>query len=181
MLSVQDIVRLRYNEKILFSFAWRFHLNQQVGLGSFYLAVEEWQTNKAWLAFGAEYEHHEYPAYEIGENQVALISFFKPWEKVRFGAGFTYRAVGPVVYFCTDLGLSTFNGNTWVSYQRNESNASGKVMITNGPKLTDDVKIREFPVPTSICHNFTIGVDVQDDEIWVATSYGVSRGERLKK
>ncbi len=52
-------------------------------------------------------------------------------------------------------------------------------MITNGPKLTDDVKIREFPVPTSICHNFTIGVDVQDDEIWVATSYGVSRGERV--
>ena len=93
MLSIQDIVKLRYKKKILFSFAWRFHLNQQVGLGSFYLAVEEWQTNKTWLAFGAEYEHHEYPAYEIGENQVALISFFKPWEKVRFGAGFTYRAV----------------------------------------------------------------------------------------
>ena len=92
MLSIQDVVRLRYNEKILFSFAWRFHLNQQVGLGSFYLAVEEWQTNKKWLAFGVEYEHHEYPAYKIGENQFALISFFKPWEKVRLGAGFTYRA-----------------------------------------------------------------------------------------
>ena len=93
ILSIQDIVRLRYDEKILFSFAWRFHLNQQVGLGSFYLAVEEWQTKKTWLAFGAEYEHHEYPAFKIGENQVALISFIKPWEKVRFGAGFTYRAV----------------------------------------------------------------------------------------
>ena len=89
------------------------------------------------------------------------------------------RAVGPVVYFCTDEGLSSFNGKTWVSYRRNEANTSGKVLITNGPKLTDDVKIREFPVPTSICHNFTIGVDVQDDEIWVATSYGVSRGERV--
>jgi len=90
------------------------------------------------------------------------------------------RAVGPVIYFCTDLGLSTFNGNKWVSYQRNENNTAGKVLITNGAKLTDDIKIREFPASTSIAHNFTIGVDVQGDEIWVATSYGVSRGERLK-
>jgi hypothetical protein len=93
IFSIQDIVRLKYSEKYLFSFAWRFHLNQQVGLGSFYLAVEEWHTNKTWLLFGGEYEHHEYPAYNIGENQVAIISYFKPWEKLRLGAGFTYKAV----------------------------------------------------------------------------------------
>lgn len=90
------------------------------------------------------------------------------------------RAVGPVVYFCTDKGLSTFNGNTWVSYQRNENDNGGKVLITNGPKLKDGVKTKTFSVPTSISHNFVIGVDANEDEIWVATSHGVSRGERIK-
>jgi ligand-binding sensor domain-containing protein len=90
------------------------------------------------------------------------------------------RAVGPVIYFCTDEGLSSFNGKTWVSYQRNENNTAGKIFVTNGPKTTRGAKKTEFSASTSICHNFTIGVDVQNDEIWVATSHGVSRGERIK-
>jgi ligand-binding sensor domain-containing protein len=91
------------------------------------------------------------------------------------------RAVGPVVYFCTDKGLSTFNGETWVSYKPNENGPGGKVLITNGPKLTEKgVKTSEFSVPTTISHNFVIGVDANDEEIWVATSHGVSRGERIK-
>ncbi len=90
------------------------------------------------------------------------------------------RAIGPVVYFCTDKGLSTFNGNTWVCYQRNENGPGGKVLLTNGPKLADGVKTTEYPVPTSISHNFVIGVDADEDQIWVATSHGVSRGERIK-
>lgn len=91
------------------------------------------------------------------------------------------RAVGPVIYFCTDEGLSTFDGNTWVSYQRNENDTAGKVVITNGPKTTEGATKTEFTVPTSISHNFTIGVDATDEEIWVATSYGVCHGERLNK
>jgi ligand-binding sensor domain-containing protein len=91
------------------------------------------------------------------------------------------RAVGPVVYYCTDKGLSTFNGNTWVSYQRNENGSGGKVFITNGPKLTEEgVKTTSYAVPTSITHNFVIGVDADENQVWVATSHGVSRGERIK-
>lgn len=92
-ISLQNIAKLRYAEKYLFSFAWRFHLNQQIGFGSVYLALEEWQTSKSWLLFGGEYAHHEYPDYKIGENQIALITYFKPWKKIKMGIGFTYRAV----------------------------------------------------------------------------------------
>jgi hypothetical protein len=84
------------------------------------------------------------------------------------------KADGPVVYLCTDLGLSSFNGNTWVSYQRNENDYKGKVLITNGDEL------KEIEASTSISHNFVMGVDTQGDEIWIATSKGVSRGEKLK-
>jgi len=83
------------------------------------------------------------------------------------------KANGPVVYLCTDLGLCGFNGETWVTYQRNENDKKGKVLITNG------FETKEFPASTSISHNFVIGVDTKDDEIWIATSKGVSRGERI--
>jgi len=79
-----------------------------------------------------------------------------------------------VVFLCTDQGLSSFNGDNWVGYQRNENNYKGKVLITNG----DETK--EIDASTSISHNFVIGVDTQDDEIWLATSKGVCRGERIQ-
>lgn len=84
------------------------------------------------------------------------------------------KAEGPVVYLCTDLGLSSFNGDTWVSYQRNENDSKGKVLITNGNE------VNRIDASTSISHNFVLGVDTQDDEIWLATSKGVCRGERIK-
>ncbi|MGQ9619934.1 MAG: ligand-binding sensor domain-containing protein [Bacteroidales bacterium] len=84
------------------------------------------------------------------------------------------RAVGPVVYVCSDNGLSTFNGETWVTYKRNENDEAGKAIITNGKSVT------EVPLSHSIAHNFIIGVDAREDVIWVATSKGVSRGEVIK-
>ena len=84
------------------------------------------------------------------------------------------KADGPVVFICTDLGLSSFNGETWVDYQRNENDHKGKVLITNGPDT------KEIEASTSISHNFVLGVDTREDEIWIATSKGVSRGEKLK-
>jgi len=84
------------------------------------------------------------------------------------------KADGPVVFLCTDRGLSSFNGDHWVGYQRNENNSMGRVLITEGDQT------KEIDASTSISHNFVIGVDTGDDEIWVATSKGVSRGERLK-
>ncbi len=84
------------------------------------------------------------------------------------------KADGSVVWLCTDLGLSSFNGDTWVSYQKDKNSTKGKILITN------DSEVKEEAVSTSISHNFVSGVDTQGDEIWLATSKGVCRGEKLK-
>ena len=84
------------------------------------------------------------------------------------------KADGSVVFLCTDLGLCSFNGETWVTYQKKDNSKNGKITITKG----DETK--EISSSTSISHEFVIGVDIRDDEIWIATSKGVSRGELLK-
>jgi hypothetical protein len=84
------------------------------------------------------------------------------------------RAKGPVVFVCSDKGLSSFNGKTWVTYKKNEKDANGKAIITNGKS------VKEIPMNPCIAHNFIIGVDAKDDVIWVATEKGVSRGELIK-
>jgi ligand-binding sensor domain-containing protein len=93
------------------------------------------------------------------------------------------RAVGPVVFICTDNGLSSTDGKSWVTYKKNDINSDGKAIIKNYGR-NDDITInkstREIPLSPSIAHNFIIGVDAKDDVLWVATSKGVSRGELLK-
>lgn len=84
------------------------------------------------------------------------------------------RARGSVVYACSDQGLSGFNGKTWVTYKKNEHDANGKAIVTEG----DNVK--EIPMSPCISHNFIIGVDSNEKELWVATAHGVSRGEIMQ-
>jgi ligand-binding sensor domain-containing protein len=84
------------------------------------------------------------------------------------------RAEGPVVFVCSDKGLSSTDGTTWVTYKKNDNNSDGKAIITNG---TEKKELAMFP---SIANNYIIGVDAKDDVIWVATSAGVSRGELIK-
>ncbi len=84
------------------------------------------------------------------------------------------RAVGDYAYVCTDQGLSVTDGDSWVTYVRDENDKNGKAIITA------DGKTSEKALSPSISHNFILGVDVKDDVIWVATSYGLSRGERIK-
>lgn len=61
------------------------------------------------------------------------------------------KARDGIAYVCTDKGLSTTDGTEWNTYVKN-----------------------------SIAHNYVLGVDIGEDEIWVATSDGLSRGERIK-
>lgn len=91
------------------------------------------------------------------------------------------KAKNAVGYFCTDKGLSTFNGEKWISYQRNENNSGGKAIVTTGAKTNKGAEQIEIATTSGISNNFVIGVDVQDDVIWVATSKGLSRGERINK
>ena len=83
------------------------------------------------------------------------------------------RAEGPVVFVCSDKGLSSTNGKTWVTYKKNENNENGVAIIANGTEK------KEIPLSPCIAHNFIIGVDADKDVLWVATSKGISRGEKL--
>lgn len=84
------------------------------------------------------------------------------------------KADGSVAYICTDKGLSCTDGTNWITYTKNESNRNGKAILTIGGSE------KEITMSPSISHNFTLGVDIKDDIIWVATSKGISRGEKLK-
>jgi ligand-binding sensor domain-containing protein len=93
------------------------------------------------------------------------------------------RAIGPVVFICTDNGLSSTDGNGWVTYKKNDNNSDGKAIIKNFGRNYDSTinkSTREMPLSPSIAHNFIIGVDAENDVLWVATAKGVSRGELLK-
>lgn len=85
------------------------------------------------------------------------------------------RAEGPFVFICSDKGLSCTDGTNWVTYKRNENNSDGKAILIEGKEK------RELPLSPSISHNYIIGVDADKDELWVATSKGISRGELLNQ
>jgi len=76
------------------------------------------------------------------------------------------RAKEGVAWVCTDDGLSSFNGDTWVTYK------GGKVVIDGNSENE-----RKLNASSTISHDFTIGVDITENNIWVATSKGLSRGE----
>jgi len=84
------------------------------------------------------------------------------------------RAEGRIAFVCCDNGLSSTDGTTWVTYIKDDNSENGKAIITNGTNK------KEIPLSPSISHNFIIGVDAEDNMLWVATSKGVSRGELLR-
>jgi ligand-binding sensor domain-containing protein len=93
------------------------------------------------------------------------------------------RAKGPVVFICTDKGLSSTDGKSWVTYKKNENNNNGMAIVKNFGRIDDSTlnkSTREQPLSPSIAHNYVIGVDADADVLWVATEKGVSRGELLK-
>ncbi len=84
------------------------------------------------------------------------------------------RAEGHKVFICCDNGLSSTDGTTWVTYKKDDNSENGKAIITNGTEK------KEIPLSPSISHNFIIGVDADENYLWVATSKGVSRGELMR-
>ena len=85
------------------------------------------------------------------------------------------KASGKYVFICTDRGLSTTDGENWVTYIRNDQNLNGKA------KLLQNGSASEVKLSPSLSHNYVLGVDLKDDQIWVATSKGLSRGKLLNK
>lgn len=85
------------------------------------------------------------------------------------------RVEGPVVFACTDNGLSSFNGKKWVTYKKFDDSRNGVAKIIVGTEL-----VKEVSLSPSISHNFIIGVDASGDDLWVATSKGLCHGKMIK-
>jgi hypothetical protein len=81
---------------------------------------------------------------------------------------------GRVAYACTDKGLSTTDGSTWVTYKKNEHDANGVAIITSGNERKE---IKQSP---ALAHSFIINAEAKGDVVWVATSNGLSRGEVIQ-
>jgi len=85
------------------------------------------------------------------------------------------KSRGNEVWACTDKGLSylDFKTNTWVTYRPSKDGQHGEIIIT-----TPDKKETKLETPTSMAHNYTLNMDFQGDDIWVATAQGLSHGIR---
>jgi ligand-binding sensor domain-containing protein len=86
------------------------------------------------------------------------------------------KARGPVAWICTDKGLSSFDGESWVTYRKASEGKGGEVLISDSANVIDKKRTH-----TSIAYNYVLGVDFQGDTLWVATSKGLSQGVLRKK
>jgi ligand-binding sensor domain-containing protein len=80
------------------------------------------------------------------------------------------RARGSTAWLCTDKGLSSFDGQRWKTYRRMES-GEGELITTVGDDSPSVLR-----TSTAIPHNYVLGIDFQDDIVWVATEGGLGRG-----
>jgi ligand-binding sensor domain-containing protein len=92
-------------------------------------------------------------------------------------------AEGPVVFICSDKGLSSIDDKKWVIYKKNDNKSDGKSIIKNFGRKNDSTINKstiEISSSPSIAHNLIIGVEADKDVLWVAPSNGVSRAELYK-
>jgi len=78
-------------------------------------------------------------------------------------------------WFCTDKGLAYYDGTNWAVYR--PSLATGK------PEMTvRDARghVAAVPVTSAPAHNYILGIDLQGNDIWVATARGLSHGIRQR-
>lgn len=78
------------------------------------------------------------------------------------------KASGPCAWVCTDKGLAVTDGERWAVY-RPLPDRRGEVLLYRGKQL-----VQRRIAPSSIAHRYVLGVDVRGDEVWVATSGGLS-------
>jgi hypothetical protein len=70
----------------------------------------------------------------------------------------------------TDRGVSVTDGDTWVNYRTNDK-SEGIVEITRPGR-----PVETRTLSTKLSNNFVLGIWVEEDGAWFATSDGLSHG-----
>ncbi len=78
-------------------------------------------------------------------------------------------------WFSTDKGLAYFDGTNWAVYRPALDTGKPEMVVRDAEGNTTKVEVDTAPP-----HNYTLAVDFQGDDIWVATAKGLGHGIRQK-
>jgi len=78
-------------------------------------------------------------------------------------------------WFCTDKGLAYYDGTNWAVYRPALDTHHPEMLVRDADGSTSSIQVETAPA-----HNYVLGIDFQEDDIWVATAKGLSHGIRQK-
>jgi len=82
---------------------------------------------------------------------------------------------GQRAWFSTDKGLAYYDGANWAVYRPALDNGKPEMLVRDADGNTTRVEVDSSPA-----HNYILGVDFKDDDVWVATAKGLSHGMRQR-
>ncbi|WP_321475874.1 hypothetical protein [uncultured Paludibaculum sp.] len=81
---------------------------------------------------------------------------------------------GNEAWFATDKGVGAIMDvatNTWVTYTRDPKSKTGKAVVTRDKTVLETVEMG-----LNLTHNYILAIDVEDNDVFVATSKGLAWG-----
>ena len=78
-------------------------------------------------------------------------------------------------WFCTDKGLAYYDGTNCAVYRPALDTNHPEMLVRDADGSTSSIQVETAPA-----HNYVLGIDFQEDDIWVATAKGLSHGIRQK-
>jgi len=76
-------------------------------------------------------------------------------------------------WFCTDKGLAYYDGTNWAVYRTSLRDGKPEMTVRDAAGNVTPVEVATAPA-----HNYILGIDLQGDDIWLATAKGLSHGIR---
>lgn len=81
---------------------------------------------------------------------------------------------GNEAWFATDKGVGAIMDaatNTWVAYTRDPKSKTGKAVVTRDKTVLETVEMG-----LNLTHNYILAIDVEDNDVFIATSKGLAWG-----
>ncbi|MGA7830399.1 MAG: two-component regulator propeller domain-containing protein [Terracidiphilus sp.] len=77
-------------------------------------------------------------------------------------------------WFGTDKGLAYFDGLNWAVYRPSLTDGTPEMTVRDA-----NGKVTPVAVTTAPAHNYILGIDFQNGDLWVATAKGLTHGIRI--